>query len=139
MSWSTPHAQRQLHLYQSYRCLQNKRPIQKHTLRLSNPFPPKINVDEVNMEVGRHAKQTPDFVKHSARFLFNFELRGRGGEDDIMILPSRTGVWFANICSIYIYIYIYVYYTYNMYTLYIYIYVHTHHDPTFSDGCLFYT
>ena len=39
-----------------YRCLQNNRPLQHHTLRLSNPFPPKFNVDEVNSGSGSACK-----------------------------------------------------------------------------------
>ena len=33
-------------------------PLQKHTLRLSNPFPPNINVDEVNNGSGPACKKT---------------------------------------------------------------------------------
>ena len=33
------------------------------------------------------------------RFLFNIELWGSGGEDRAIIIPSRTGVSFANACS----------------------------------------
>ena len=40
-------------------------------LRLSSPLPPNIK----------------------------FDVWGRGGEDNVMILPSRTGVYFANTCS----------------------------------------
>ena len=42
--------------YVYYRCLQNKHPIRKHTLRLSTPRPPKINVEEVKLRVDRRAK-----------------------------------------------------------------------------------
>ena len=34
----------------------------------------------------RRAKKTPDYVKRVRRLLFNFELRGHGGEADIMFL-----------------------------------------------------
>ena len=41
------------------------------------------------------ATQTPDFAKQAPRFPFNVERWGRGGEDEVMILPSRTAVYFG--------------------------------------------
>ena len=41
----------------------------------------------------RQCRTTPPLLPN-----VNFELWGRGGEDNIMILPSRTGVYFANTC-----------------------------------------
>ena len=40
----------------------------------------------------RYDSQTP-FPQRSM-----FELWGRGGEDDVMILPCRTSIYFANTC-----------------------------------------
>jgi hypothetical protein len=47
----------------------------------------------------RRAKSTPDFVKPSFGLLVNFELWGEGGEDSVLILLSRSGVYFANTCT----------------------------------------
>ena len=76
----------------------NKRPLRKHTQRLSNPFPPKIKVDDVIGGSGSACKAKPDFVKQVPRFLFNFKFRRHWGEDSVTILPCRTGVYFANTC-----------------------------------------
>ena len=40
----------------------------------------------------------PDSVKQIRRFLFSFELRGHGGEADVMILYYMSGAYFANTC-----------------------------------------
>ena len=40
--------------------------------------------------VGRPNRRRSKTIRH------DFELRGRGGEADVMILPSRTGVYFVN-------------------------------------------
>ena len=52
----------------------------------------EVNVDEVIKGVDRRARLTSDFVKPSPSCLFNFELWGRGGEGNVMSIPSRTGV-----------------------------------------------
>ena len=46
-----------------YRCLQNKRPLRNHTPRLSNPFPPKFNVDEMQNVSGSACKINTRFRK----------------------------------------------------------------------------
>ena len=41
---------------------------------------------EVTIRVDRRSRSTPDYVKRLRRFPFNFELRGDGGEADVMML-----------------------------------------------------
>ena len=36
--------------------------------------------------------------KYYTRVLANFELRGHGGKDNHVFLPSRTGAYFTNTC-----------------------------------------
>ena len=50
--------------------------------------PPKINVEEVECWSGLACNISTRFRNSSPRFLFNFELRGRGGRDNCLILPS---------------------------------------------------
>ena len=62
-----------------YRCLQNKRPLHKHTLRLSNPFPPKINVDEVTNGSGSACKLNTRFRKTISALCFQLWTLGARG------------------------------------------------------------
>ena len=73
-----------------YRCLQNK--------RLTNPFPQNINVDEMNNGSGSACKINTRFRKIIS-VVFSTLNCWCGGEDNTMILPSRTSVYFANTCT----------------------------------------
>ena len=55
---------------QCHRCLQNKRPLQNHTPSLSNPFPPKINVDEVTNRSGSVCEINTRFHKTGSALSF---------------------------------------------------------------------
>ena len=54
-----------------YRCLQNKRPLQNHTPRVSTPLPPKFNVDEVNIWSGSACEINTRFCKTGSRAFFS--------------------------------------------------------------------
>ena len=49
-----------------YRCLQHKCPLENHAPRLSNPFPPKINVDEVENGSGSPCETNTRLCKTSS-------------------------------------------------------------------------
>ena len=53
-----------------YRCLQNKRPLEKHMLQLSNTCPPKINVGEVTSGSGSACKISGRFRKTGSALAF---------------------------------------------------------------------
>ena len=63
----------------SYRCLRNKRPLQKRTLRLSNPCPPKINVVRVTSGSGSACKINTRFRKTGSALAFQLWTWGGRG------------------------------------------------------------
>ena len=63
----------------SYRCLRNKRPLQKRTLRLSNPCPPKINTVRVTSGSGSACKINTRFRKTGSALAFQLWTWGGTG------------------------------------------------------------
>ena len=51
-------------------CLQNKRPLQNHAPRLSNPFPPKFNVAGMTIVSGSACKINAQFRKIGSALSF---------------------------------------------------------------------